>query len=608
MQKGSNNKVLLIPIIAVLFFIGLTFPRIASASYSNEFSDVDKGDTFYIPIMELTESGVINGYLDGTFQVNRTLVRRHGALLLYNALRPNVPANVEKTLSTYYNDVSVDSANAKEIAAVTPAIFKGSNRLFSPNDPMTREQVATTFVRAFGLKDNGTNPGINLSNVSLAHRNDVKILAQYGITKQSSNFNPKAAITRGEFAAFLFRTMNDKKSGSNILYTQYNSNFTDVINTQVTKTPKVDGAGRFISSKELVAYYANPNNFSKESSEFFQFLKLSYTDGLSASEINEKILKGKGSLEGTGASFIKAGKQYNINVIYLIGHALHETGNGTSALSTGYPVSEVNGKSVPEKKTYNMFGIKAFDDTALKDGSEHAYQQGWFTKEAAILGGAKFISSGYISEGQDTLYKMRWNPSVPGTHQYATHVSWATIQAKTIQKIYEQYNLLNAFDLIFDVPSYVNQPISSQKPIGDKQYGINTASAGWIGKTTVNLNLRVAPSTSYSVITTLAKGATVTVIGENGGWYKVKANDKIGWLSGDYLTFENLLQIDVDGSSSLNVRNSPNNGDVVGSLNRNDIVLGVIDSNGDFVKDGAWYKIIYQGKLAWIHGDFVIEK
>ena len=46
----------------------------------------------------------------------------------------------------------------------------------------------------------------------------------------------------------------------------------------------------------------------------------------------------------------------------------------------------------------------------MASGPRFAYDAGWFSPEAAIMGGAKFIAQGYISSGQDTLYKMRWNP------------------------------------------------------------------------------------------------------------------------------------------------------------------------------------------------------
>ena len=85
---------------------------------------------------------------------------------------------------------------------------------------------------------------------------------------------------------------------------------------------------------------------------YFQFLKLSQTAGLNASELNQKVLVNKGILTGKGQAFITAAGKYSINEVYLISHALLETGNGTSELANGIMY---NGK-----KVYNMYGIGAY--------------------------------------------------------------------------------------------------------------------------------------------------------------------------------------------------------------------------------------------------------
>ena len=57
------------------------------------------------------------------------------------------------------------------------------------------------------------------------------------------------------------------------------------------------------------------------------------------------------------------------------------------------------------------FGIGAFDNNALvDDGIKYAKNAGWTSVSKAIIGGAKFIGNSYVKAGQNTLYKMRWNP------------------------------------------------------------------------------------------------------------------------------------------------------------------------------------------------------
>ncbi|ASB87141.1 glucosaminidase domain-containing protein [Bacillus sonorensis] len=198
------------------------------------------------------------------------------------------------------------------------------------------------------------------------------------------------------------------------------------------------------ASEDETAYYINPNNFSMDSKYYFQFLKLSQYAGLSASEINSKILKGKGILEGKGAAFVEASKTYSINELYLISHALLETGNGTSQLAKGV---KYNGKTV-----YNMYGYGAYDSCPLECGSKTAYEQGWDTPEKAIIGGAELIGKNYIHRSgfqQDTLFKMRWAPTA--SHQYATDIGWAY---KQVNRMYSLYTLLDDYTLYYDIPKY----------------------------------------------------------------------------------------------------------------------------------------------------------
>ena len=188
--------------------------------------------------------------------------------------------------------------------------------------------------------------------------------------------------------------------------------------------------------------------FTKSKSDSFQFLKLSAPANMDPFELNEHILAGKGALEGHGATFVTAAKKYNINEIYLISHALLETGNGKSALAQGV---EIYGVTV-----YNMYGIGATDDDPIINGAKFAYQNGWFTPEEAIIGGAEYIARRYIHAGQDTLYKMRWNPAGAvafgeAVHQYATDIGWA---AKQVYRIFSLYELLETYEIILEIPKF----------------------------------------------------------------------------------------------------------------------------------------------------------
>jgi beta-N-acetylglucosaminidase len=162
----------------------------------------------------------------------------------------------------------------------------------------------------------------------------------------------------------------------------------------------------------------------------FEFLPLDETVNLSKEEVDH-LLEGRGILEDQSEAFIEAQERYNINILYLISHAQVETGNGSSELAEG--ISPENSDEI----YYNFFGIGAFDTEAVEAGSSYAVEEEWDSPEAAIAGGANFISSSYLENDQKTLYEIRWNPDNPGVHQYATDISWSESIAEIMEGHYK---------------------------------------------------------------------------------------------------------------------------------------------------------------------------
>lgn len=200
--------------------------------------------------------------------------------------------------------------------------------------------------------------------------------------------------------------------------------------------------------KQTVQKNIDPSYIINDPIYIYQFIKLSYVDGTTASDLN-KLFRVDGVLANKGQVFIDAAKANNINPIYLAAHAILETGNGTSDLAKGTDINGTDGI----KKVYNLFGIQAFDGNEI-NGAYYAYSQGWTSVDKAIYGGANWIAKGYINNAtykQDTIYKMRWNPQNTGTHQYATDAEWARKQTVYIKKCFDM--VPNA-KIIFDVPVY----------------------------------------------------------------------------------------------------------------------------------------------------------
>lgn len=230
-----------------------------------------------------------------------------------------------------------------------------------------------------------------------------------------------------------------------VTYAAYDITLDEMAQKQMATNPVYnDGSGLKSADVNRTKLYLDPGEFSSAAYKY-QFMDLSKYNGMSRDEL-AKFLDGKGILSGKADAFITAAKTYNISEMYLVAHACLETGYGTSQLARG---TDYNGKRV-----YNMFGIGAYQENAVGTGAKRAYNEGWTTPEAAIMGGAKYISEAYIhapSGRQNTLYKMRWNPENPGNHLYAGDIAWAVTQSTIMESIMSQFM---SGTISYEVPVY----------------------------------------------------------------------------------------------------------------------------------------------------------
>ena len=510
------------------------------------------------------ENGILKGDDYGNLNPDQSVKRSEFAALLVRALKltPTNATSIDfkdvKVSDWFYNEVKIASQYG---------LVKGKDaNSFKPNDNITREEMAVMIKRAvdrYGYDTLSLNLYFDDTKaISSWAVNDIKEILSLGLMTgiTDKKFAPQSNSTRAQAVTVLKRFLeidpeNPIKIGQQYLDKNYSTTYENALNKQANATPKVDGSGVFIASKDLISYYMNPGSFDKLSDSYYQFLKI---DGeipnLDAKSLNEKAFNVKnGTLYNKAATFIDAGKKLNLNALYLMAHAIHETGNGTSVLAMGVEVG-LNSSNIPTyvtqenrsqlkaiKKVYNMYGIKAFDSSATKSASEYAYSQGWFTPDDAIYGGAQFIANTYvIGRGQNTLYKMRWNPSAPASYQYATHVMWAEIQAKKIAKFYRDTGSDQNTVAVFEIPVYVNQPAPITMPTQDKWYAVGNKNAGKTATVnTDSLNFRSYPVvTSGNEIGKLLRGVEVTINGDNSVWYNVtdKSTGLTGWVHSQYLT------------------------------------------------------------------------
>lgn len=138
---------------------------------------------------------------------------------------------------------------------------------------------------------------------------------------------------------------------------------------------------------------------------------------------------------------------------------------------------------------------------------------------------------------------------------------------------------------------------------GGNTGGGTTTPATTMRVNTGSLNVRSGPSTSYSRVGSLSRGATVSVVGQQGSWRKISYGNGTGWVHGAYLTTGNVANNTTTkevGASSLNVRSGPGTRyRKIGALTAGTRV-NVSDTSG------SWSQVAYGGGTGWVHSSYLV--
>ena len=126
------------------------------------------------------------------------------------------------------------------------------------------------------------------------------------------------------------------------------------------------------------------------------------------------------------------------------------------------------------------------------------------------------------------------------------------------------------------------------------------------GTTTGSVNMRRGASTSHKIVTKLKKGTKVDVLKKmSNGWYQVKYNGKIGYISGKYLKLTTKLsstKVNKKGTTtgSVNMRSGASTSYKIVTKLKKGVKIDVLKkmSNG-------WYQIKYNGKTGYISGKYL---
>lgn len=249
-------------------------------------------------------------------------------------------------------------------------------------------------------------------------------------------------------------------------------------------------SGSWVSaSREIITYYLDPRNFIN-SSTIFMFLNQSYDSSTQTIDGVHKIVSGTfmdSSFPESGYSsysdvIMEAANESGVNPYVLASSIVQEQGTSGSSdsISGTYPGYE---------GIYNYFNDGAYADTITINGKpvsmtavqrglwwaagayitniSTSYNRPWNSRAKAIIGGAIYYGSNYVSIGQNNLYFKKFNVVHKSyyTHQYMTNVQAAESEAKNLKKAYANMMDMN---YTFNIPVYSNMPDSAAvKPTAD---------------------------------------------------------------------------------------------------------------------------------------------
>lgn len=169
------------------------------------------------------------------------------------------------------------------------------------------------------------------------------------------------------------------------------------------------------------------------------------------------------------------------------------------------------------------------------------------------------------------------------------------------------------------IKSYENKPegtpevkpdTPSKPDIPNKPESNETIMIGQVTGISSRLNIRAGAGTNYKIIGSLNNGENVKIEAEENGWYKIKSGNITGYVSKTYMKI-------VQESKSEDSNNQEQKGTVKvnGSLNirsgagTNYSIIGKL-FNGNKVtiigESGSWYKISYNGKVAYVSKNYVV--
>ncbi|MGN7477261.1 N-acetylmuramoyl-L-alanine amidase [Solibacillus silvestris] len=178
------------------------------------FADVATTDATYDEIQYLISLGAIKGYEEKGrtyYKPNNSVTRGQAAKMAVIASGKS-PLTVSKSS---YTDVKVGTELSTYVERARQlGLFTAKSGKFSPNAPLSREEMSHVLAIAFNLNASEYKdlaivfPDVSTSNTYASY---IKAIYYNGITKGSDGkYMPKSSVTRAQFASFIARAKSDE--------------------------------------------------------------------------------------------------------------------------------------------------------------------------------------------------------------------------------------------------------------------------------------------------------------------------------------------------------------------------------------------------------------
>lgn len=191
-------------------------------------------------------------------------------------------------------------------------------------------------------------------------------------------------------------------------------------------------SGWTYASRAAIAYFVDPRNYLNET-HIFAFLEQAYNkelqtkEGLRTVVANTFLAKGyDNDADAYLDDLMLAAEKSGVSPYVLAAAIILEVGvNGSTVTSGTYSGYE---------GYYNFYNWNATGNDVIGNALKYAKENGWNSREAAIVGGAELYADGYVEVGQDTYYYKNYNYVTQQSvnHQFAESVYGSQKDAERI--------------------------------------------------------------------------------------------------------------------------------------------------------------------------------